>query len=867
MGSLDESATSYDALPARLRSDVRTLGVILGEVIAADRGAKFVSTIEEIRSVAKQARDPSRGSLRELGDLVRSLKDDELVDITRAFNQFLNLANLAEQRYQTKDLQRNFKEEFRSVRSKFGNPFRQMLDQIKIELVLTAHPTEVLRRTLIQKYDELARELDSFEISQDDQKLRELITEAWHTDEIRHHRPSPRDEATWGFAVVENSLWHAVPAIYRFIDDELEAVGEEPLSLEHRIFTFSSWMGGDRDGNPNVTATTSTAVLRLARRAAIDLFLGDVNELIRSLSMGKCNANLRQLVGESTEPYREILRELRDRLEATRDQTATAQISSDPLAIQHAGELIEPLTTCYESLLECNLEVIARGRLLDTIRRAFCFGTNLLTLDIRQAAAQHARFFNALIAHYDQDEEPFESWSEAKKMGFLRRELNSRRPLLPQGWRPDDAVAEVLATFQMIGSEDAAGFGNYVISMASNPSDILQVCLLMKEIAGYQKMPVVPLFETQQDLNRAPQMLEALLDEPWYRRCLESQSNRLQIMIGYSDSAKDAGQFSAAWAQYRAQAELASIAQARGIELTFFHGRGGAIGRGGGPTHEAIMSQPAGSVNGRLRATEQGEMIRFKLGNPKIAFSTLMRYLLSTIEASSLRSDTLVAEDIADIERLASLSRDTYRAQVGSPNFVKTFNDLTPEKELAELAIGSRPNRRKTASDVFALRAIPWVFAWSQVRLMLPAWLGFTAVVDDLLERPARFQALQKVPFFKTQLELLEMMLAKAEPDLTKQYATRLVQGEQRQLADHLMAELKKLQAAFLQLTGKGELLEDEHELRESLQVRNTYVDPLHLLQAELLYRRRIQNDESETINRSLKVTMAGIASGLRNTG
>ena len=859
--------SSYNELPITLRSDVRLLGTILGEVIAESRGAGFVEKIEEIRAVAKDSRSSQGGSLQSLGLFLNALEQEELVDIARAFNQFLNLANVAEQRQNTRDLEESFASEWQELIDEWGNRLRDVVvDKVRIELVLTAHPTEVLRRTLIRKYDAIASELVRVRSRGSDLELQRLISEVWNTDEMRQQRPTPTDEAKWGLAVVENSLWDAVPRLLHELDENLLTNEIDPIPHDAKIFTFCSWMGGDRDGNPNVIAETTREVLMLARWMSADLFLRDVDELIQSLSMSRCNEELRKQVDDSHEPYRALLRSLRDRLKVTRDW-AEGNLERVDQVILSDEELLEPLLICYLSLCESNLSVIANGPLLDTIRRVHCFGVHLIGLDIRQDAARHLQVFAELVDFYGDESEVYDEWSESRKIDFLLSELTSKRPLLPDAWQPSEDVQEVLATFDVIASKESGGLANYVISMASQVSDVLHVALLLKEKVGYQKMPIVPLFETLNDLNRAGELVETLLNQSWYRQHVVEEHERLQVMIGYSDSAKDVGQFAAAWAQYRAQEDLTRVAKNHGVPLTLFHGRGGAIGRGGGPSHGAIMSQPAGSLDGHLRMTEQGEMIRFKLGNPDIAFETLTRYLLSTLEAQ-LSPPIEPSNKLRDfMDELASKSLSDYRSQVRTDLFVETFNGLTPEKELAELAISSRPNRRKVASDVFALRAIPWVFSWTQVRMMLPAWLGFGPVVKELLKPDSPYTELMKWPFFRTQIELLEMILTKAEPDLAKQYATLLTDGEQLELANDLIDQLSSLRRSLTQLMGTSELLQDLPQVKESLQVRNTYLDPLHLLQAELLYRRRVKGEESETINRALKVTMAGISSGLRNTG
>ena len=805
-------------------------------------------------------------SLQTLSSVLTDIDEDQLVDVARAFNQFLNLANVAEQRFNTADFEQSFDTAWKELHDRFGDELSSILNEMRIELVLTAHPTEILRRTLIRKYEAISGALDEYHHSGEQATLRRLIAEVWHTDEIRQQRPSPQDEAKWGFAVIENSLWDAVPKILRRIDDALVAGGRSPLPLNARLFTFSSWMGGDRDGNPNVTAETTREVLRLARWMAADLFLRDVNTLIDSLSMNACSEEVSERVGSVHEPYRVVLRDLRTRLELTRDWAEQAQSETDDI-IESTDELLEPLMICYRSLLACELDAIANGPLLDTIRRAYCFGIGLASLDIRQDATRHSEVFSELISYFGEKTVPYDKWSEEEKTTFLLRELESNRPLLPRDWHPSASVTEVLATFKTIDSAADEGLANYVISMAAQPSDVLHVALLMKELVGDQKMPIVPLLETMDDLDNAASLLETLLSSAWYRARVSDQCDEMQVMIGYSDSAKDVGQFAAAWAQYRAQEELSRVAEQHGVALTLFHGRGGTIGRGGGPAHEAIMSQPAGSIRGRLRVTEQGEMIRFKLGNPNIALHTLSRYLFSIAEATLSPPTPPTSAMRAIVDQLCVESIGCYRNEVRSQLFTDTFRALTPESELAELALGSRPNRRQNASDVFSLRAIPWVFAWTQVRLMLPAWYGYTPVIVALREDRELFDELLTWPFFKTQIELLEMILAKAEPAITLQYGNKLVEGTHIQKTHDLVHELEGLKVQFLRLIDARHLLDTQPALKESLQVRNTYLDPLHLLQAELLHRRRALDDHGEIINRALKVTMAGISSGLRNTG
>ena len=853
MGSADDldlSRSEFSGLARSLRDDVRFLGSLLGHVIADHRGGEFVARIEVLRALAKRARRGSAAEWQQLIERLATLADDDLTDIARAFNQFLNLANIAMQRQAARDVVWP------------DDATAEQLAKVRVELVLTAHPTEVLRRTLIQKYDAIAALLEERprrtgdERASLDAQLERLIAESWHTDEIRRERPTPQDEARWGLSVVESSLWQAVPAAMRELDRRNGSV----LATDVMPFAFASWMGGDRDGNPQVTALVTREVLRLARRVAADLFLDDVAALRASLSMTEATPALREAAGGAEEPYRAVLEQLWERLQATR---RWAEEGGPPAAeaLLEDSDLLRPLTLCYESLSACGMAKIANGALLDTLRRAKCFGLCLVRLDIRQHAERHAALLDELTRYLHDDS--FVSWPETRRTAWLIEELNSRRPLFPAQWQHSVESREVIDTCAAIAEHDGAGVAAYVISMAAHPSDVLSVALLLKEAGLQRPLPIVPLFETLDDLDRAADTIDALLSLPWYRNYV---GERMMVMIGYSDSAKDAGQLAAAWAQYRAQEALTAVAAKHRVALTLFHGRGGAVGRGGGPSAQAIASQPPGAVAGSIRVTEQGEMIRFKLGTPAIAKATLSHYLTATLQATVAPPPAPSAAMRNRIGELSALSLDAYRTFVSDAKFVDFFQTLTPETELAELALGSRPARRKAVRDLDSLRAIPWVFAWMQVRLMLPAWLGTDRAVGQLASEPTAYETLRAWPFFAMQADMLEAIVAKADPTLARYYARRLTNAEQQRLTEQLVARLEKLAADLLTLTGDSELLARDRQERDSNFVRNTYLDPLHLLQAELLVRRRSGQD-SEAVRQALKVTMAGIASGLRNTG
>jgi phosphoenolpyruvate carboxylase len=845
-----------------LRDDVRLLGEILGSVITADRGPAFVERIERIRALAKAARSGGSAEWDQLSSLLASIPAEDITDVARAFNQFLNFANIAEQQHQVAS------QAALAMELPDAPGLDAAIASLRIELVLTAHPTEVLRRTLVMKYDAIGRALA--QRPPDTVTLKRLIAEAWHTDEVRQERPTPQDEAKWGFAVIEHSLWDALPGFLRVFDAALARNGRGPLSIDATPIRFATWMGGDRDGNPNVTSVVTREVLMLARWMAADLYLRDVDALHGSLSMTRANDAVHALAGVTHEPYRAVLKTVRERLRRTRDWAEGADPTPPEDSNQiyfNAVDLSDPLAVCHRSLHECGMGLIADGPLRDTLRRIATFGTTLVRLDVRQSSDRHTRVFDEITRYLDilQDGNSYAQWSEAQRQQFLLTELEGKRPLFPVVWPASQDSREVLDTCAVIASSLGDGVAQYVISMATSPSDVLAVILLLRSVGVTRNIPVVPLFETLSDLDGAAQTIDALLSVPWYRNYAGSEQ---QVMIGYSDSAKDAGQLAAAWAQYRAQEQLVGVANRYGIALRLFHGRGGAVGRGGGPAHQAILSQPPGSVQGSLRVTEQGEVIRFKLGTPGLATETMTRYVGAVLAATLQPPPVPTAAWRTRMNELSQLALTAYRGVVREdPQFVPLFRALTPERELGILALGSRPSRRRDTQDISSLRAIPWVFAWTQIRLMLPAWLGTDVALSESSQRTTDpvLQDMAHWPFFRMQLDMLEMVLAKADVDLARYYARRLTDPDQQQAVAQLGKRADVLKAALLKLNGATGLLEKDPVLRASLSVRDTYLDPLHLLQAELLARYRLAPDDATA--RALKVTMAGISSGLRNTG
>lgn len=864
----------------QLRETIRILGEHLGQVIATAEGKACFDQVEGLRLKGKAAQEGDPLARADMAAAFSAASDRLLLIQARALNHFLNLVNIAEQDFTaspeglaSQPYPNPVVDVLARIQTEGWPPERmqQAVDQLSIELVMTAHPTEVTRRTMIHKYGLLAGELEHIEQSV---RVAELISQVWHTEEIRAERPSPIDEARWGLAVIENSLWVAVPQFMRHYEQQLLAAGLQ-VPQAHAPLRFSSWMGGDRDGNPRVTSAVTEQVLLLNRWQAAELFAQSFDALAAELSMHACTAALRALVGNAAEPYRALCKAMRQRLLAIRD-AIEQRIKGAPVALADClltdAQLLEPLLAIQKSLHSLGLHDIAGGRLQAEIYRVQTFGACLLRLDIRQHSERHTALFSELTQHLDLGD--YEQWAELERCAFLTQELASKRPLLPAAWTPSEAVAEVLATARNLAQFPAESFGSYVISMANAPSDILAVQLLFKLSGLPRNMPIVPLFETLADLEGAAATMRDVLQYEVYRSYM---AGRQQVMIGYSDSAKDAGMLAANWAQYQAQEALVALAQEENFALTLFHGRGGSIGRGGGPAHAAILSQPPGSLAGGFRVTEQGEMIRFKFGLPKLAERSLALYTSAILEAVVMPPPNPTPQWRDLMQRMANESSQRYRAVVRDhPDFVPLFRAVTPEQELDKLPLGSRPSKRKADGGVAALRAIPWVFAWSQNRLLLPSWLGAVAAIAHL-QQPNTSATLDSMvrhwPFFSTRLTMLEMVFLKTDPELTRAYIERLVPIELRALAETLVQQCEADARHLQTLLSEEQLMDNDQWNRDSILLRDTYVEPLHWLQIELLARLRRGEREPwsearmKTIEKALMVTISGIAAGLRNTG
>jgi phosphoenolpyruvate carboxylase len=894
---------------APLRDDVRMLGELLGETLRLREGQALFDRVERVRALSKTGRKAGAHQLEELADLLRELPVGSALPVARAFSHFLTLANIAEQHHRVRrrrDYQRNpaagpqpasCEEAFPRLIQGGIDPqaLHAAVASLEIELVLTAHPTEITRRTLLHKHRQIAdalMQLDRPDLTVPEraeimESLRREVAAAWETEEIRPRRPEPLDEVIGGLVIFEQTLWDALPRYLRAMDSALRRATGQPLAIDAAPVRFGSWIGGDRDGNPHVTPEVTRMACLVARVRAADLYLRELDTLRLELSMTDATPELRARAGGAREPYRAVLRDVRRRLRATREAVA-AQLAShgrrarsedergadsridlhrtDAAPFQSSADLIEPLELCYRSLVDTGQQIIADGRLSDVLRRAAAFGLTLVRLDVRQHADRHAAALDAITRHIGAGS--YSEWNESTRVAFFAAER--RAPTLqrlPQLESPDEEVWDVLETFRIVAEIHPESLGAYVVSMAKAPSDVLAVEYLQR-LAG-ARLRIVPLFEQVDALRGAADTMRALLGEPGYR---EQIAGCQEVMIGYSDSAKDGGRLAANWALYTAQEQLVDMAREAGVELTLFHGRGGSVSRGGGPTYLAIQSQPPGSIDGRLRVTEQGEMIQAQFGLPDIAVRTLELYTTATLDATLAPGSAPPAEWRAIMDRLAATAQQVYREVVyEEPQFVPYFRAATPEVELGAMPIGSRPARRTSSGGVESLRAIPWVFAWTQTRLLLPTWLGTgealaTAFTEDGLDLVRGIY--DKWPFFRSTVDLIAMVLAKTDARIAAEYDRQLVPPELQPLGDDLRRRLQSTIRVVLDVTGRAQLLADNPVLRRSIDVRNPYVDPINLVQIELLRRLRRDGEEADSqVWRAFMVTVNGIAAGMRNTG
>ncbi|KAF9592387.1 hypothetical protein IFM89_014557 [Coptis chinensis] len=999
-----------------LDDDCRLLGSLLNDVLQREVGPQVMEKIEKIRILAQSALNMRTAGIEDTAEVLEKQLKSEISNMTledaltlaRAFSHYLNLMTIAETHHRVRKA-RNVPFLSKSCDDIFnklihsGIAPEDLYDTVckqVVEIVLTAHPTQI--------------------------KPAHLAVQT-HQNRCLH--------------IVEQSLWRAVPRYLRRVSNALKknllimpnclAIGTyfliamlhtgKPLPLTCTPIKFGSWMGGDRDGNPNVTAKVTKDVSLLSRWMAIDLYIREVDSLKFELSMKKCTDSLTRLAheilqkeiasevrhdrnqskpssqqaftlprklpshadlpscakyergeshypgpefpenyialnhqnGGSAElpvrdaelaigskasssiqapvieksssfsssqllarrkrfaeskttgsssfaklldpsvpqlpgiaPYRIVLQSVKEKLAGTRRrlELLLEDLPCDLDVLDYyetSDQLLEPLLLCYDSLQSCGSGVLADGRLGDLIRRVATFGMGLMKLDLRQESSKHTETVDAVTKYLDMG--AYSEWDEQRKLEFLTRELQGKRPLVPHTIEVVPEVKEVLETFRVAAELGSDALGAYVISMASNASDVLAVELLQKDarlaLSGEMGRPcpggtlrVVPLFETVKDLRGAGSVIRKLLAIDWYREhIIKNHNGQQEVMVGYSDSGKDVDRFTAAWELYKAQEDVVATCNEYGIKVTLFHGRGGSIGRGGGPTYLAIQSQPPGSVMGTLRSTEQGEMVQAKFGLPQTAVRQLEIYTTAVLLATLQPPIPPREENWRNLmEEISKFSCNNYRSIVyDNPDFLAYFNEVTPQAELGFLNIGSRPARRKNSTGIGHLRAIPWVFAWTQTRFVLPAWLGVGAGLKGACEQgyTEDLQAMYKEwPFFQSTIDLIEMVLGKSDIPISRHYDEVLVSDSRRELGDELRSELMTTEKFVLVISGHEKLSDNNKSLRRLIESRLPYLNPINILQVEILRRLRC-DDDNHKLRDALLITINGIAAGMRNTG
>ena len=922
-----------------LQEDIRLLGRILGDIIREQEGAPVFTLIEQVRQLSvgfRRDHDPEAD--RQLKALLTSLSTGQTVSVIRAFTYFSHLANLAEDRHHLRRraiYERAGSAQEGSIDVAFArlqkagitpDTIANTLAKAYVAPVLTAHPTEVQRQSILQAERDIARllaERDDIsaraqlfagdkdaltprQLAANEAQLRARVEQLWQTRLLRHSKLTVADEIENALSYYETTFLHELPKLYASLEEAL------PGQAVHSFMRMGQWIGGDRDGNPNVTAPTLELALRRQSEVALRHYLNEVHALGAELSMSsllvKVSPAMQVLALSSPdtnshrqdEPYRRALTAVYARLAATltqltggREAMRHAVVAQNPYG--SAAEFLQDLQTIDASLSRHNGEALAVHRLRPLIRAVQVFGFHLATVDLRQSSDKHEEVLADLL-RTARIEDNYSSLDEAQRCALLQRLLCDARPLRVVGAQYAPLTASEIAIFEMahkmLQTYGREAILHYIISHTETVSDLLEVLLLQKEVGLMQgtldsstsqaQLIVVPLFETIGDLRAAASIMRDYYAVPGVAQLMQRSGGEQDIMLGYSDSNKDGGIFTSNWELYRAELALVEVFDQLeadyGLRLRMFHGRGGTVGRGGGPSYPAILAQPPGTVRGQIRLTEQGEVIASKYANPDIGRRNLETLAVAMLEATLLQpTKPATPEFLAAAQQLSDASMAAYRQLVyETPGFAEYFFTATPIREIAELNIGSRPASRKATQAIEDLRAIPWGFSWGQCRLTLPGWLGFGSAVQAFLEQPGttregQLQLLQTMyrqwPFFSTLLSNMDMVLAKSDLALASCYSELVADTALRtRIFDAISAEWQRTVDMLALVTGESDRLASNPALARSIRHRFPYIDPLHLLQVELVRRWRAgQNDDR--LKNGIHISINGIAAGLRNTG
>ncbi|WP_077231411.1 phosphoenolpyruvate carboxylase [Methyloversatilis thermotolerans] len=905
-----------------LFDDIRLLGRMLGDVVREQEGSRMFDLIENVRQLCVRfRRDDDHDARAELAKLLNSLSDDDAIIVVRAFSYFLHLANIAEDQHHIRRARAHAIAGDPPRPGTLANALGKALeagvpaDEILaffrdglVVPVLTAHPTEVQRKSILSQEMKIARLIDErdrmrltpAELEERDEAVRRTVTSLWQTRMLRRTRLSVGDEVVNGLSFYDYTFLRELPRVYNVVEDQLAAAFPEHKRDIGSFLRMGSWIGGDRDGNPFVTADVLRATLRVQSAKALDYYLTQVHILDTDLSpttlLNNASDELRVLAATAPdksphredELYRRALAGIYARLAVTarnldqHEPLWKAVGEADPYP--DAAEFVRDLDVIHDSLVAHKSALIARGRLRRLRHAARVFGFHLAALDLRQNSDVHERVVAELLANAHVCPNYLEL-REEQRIEVLINELGTPRPLTSSFMQfsaeteGELAIARTAAEMHTLYGE--AALPNYIISKTDGVSDMLEVALILKEVGLVNvherraAMNIIPLFETIGDLRNAPRIMDRLFTIPIWRVLLDARSTTQEVMLGYSDSNKDGGFLTSGWELYKAETRLVQVFKRHSVRLRLFHGRGGSVGRGGGPSYQAILAQPGGAVQGQIRITEQGEVIASKYSNPEVGRRNLEVLAAATFEATLLgKREAAVPPEFTDaMEELSGYAFRAYRNLVyETPGFEKYFWDSTVITEIAELNIGSRPASRKKGQRIDDLRAIPWVFSWSQCRLMLPGWFGFGSAVQEYRAKHAdglaRLQTmLHEWPFFATLVSNMDMVLSKTDIAIASRYAELVDDVALREaIFGRIRAEWEATIDAVGQISGTRDLLSTNPLLARSIRNRFPYMEPLNHLQVELLRRFRSGNRHERT-RRSIHLTINGIAAALRNSG
>ena len=903
---------------APLRNDIRLLGRLLGDTVREQNGEETFKIVEMIRQTSVRFhRDNDEPAKHELQDLLNQLDPKETVDVVRAFSLFSHLANIAEDMHHTRRTRAHDRAGDPPRRGTIANvmtraaeagieakDLRTFFRDAHVLPVLTAHPTEVRRKSIMRH--ELAisallsrcerSDLTPDEHDEVNDQIRRTVLALWQTGMLRQSRLNVVDEVSNGLAYYDYSLLGQLPKIYRAIEDRLNKLDKKSEAIES-FLQIGSWIGGDRDGNPFVTADVLRDTVKRHGSKIVTFYFQELHELGAELSLASTlvdvSPDLTKLAEKSPknfdkEPYRSAISGIYARLAATAKKHKLAEPPRRPVGdaspYSYPDELATDLSTIHQSLVANGSADLADGRLRDLLRSVNCFGLHLASLDLRQNSSVHESVISELFDVVD-GKVDYANLKEDSRIELLATELGSGRSLLCTGWTYSKVTTSELNILEAAARARATlGPRTITTSIISNTqaaSDVLELAVLLKQANlvspdGISTLQIVPLFETIADLRNCVKIMDRLLSIPEYRRLVDSLGGVQEIMLGYSDSNKDGGFLTSGWELFKAQTKLIGLFDRQGVKLRLFHGRGGTVGRGGGPSYEAILAQPSGAVQGQLRMTEQGEIISSKYSNPDLGRRNLEILAAATLEASLLQENMLPlpTEYISAMDELSNSAFEAYQELVyKTDGFEEYFWSSTVINEIATLHIGSRPPSRKKTRKIEDLRAIPWVFSWAQCRLMLPGWYGFGTAVENWLANnpdkgmPFLQELYQEWPFFRSQLSNMDMVLAKSSIAIARRYSQLVEDKRLRERIFHrIHTEWKSSIDSLLKISGQKKLLQTNPLLERSIQNRFPYLDPLNHLQVALMKKYRRESENAKVL-RGIQLTINGISAGLRNSG